>query len=185
MHEIWLPVQAWLIGSGLQLAKALLILLVGWLVARWLTRLARRLFERAHVEATWSIFLSRAVRIALLLIVLLAVLSAVGVETTSVIALIGAAGLTIALAWQGTLSHLASGLLIIGLQLFRVGDLIEVLGVKGTVKDVQLFHTVITDENQVRIILPNAKVTDNVIRNYSGTVPTPPAPPAPSAEPRP
>jgi small conductance mechanosensitive channel len=167
MQELWNRIQPWVIDWGLRVAGALLLLIAGLFAARTLARLLRRILLRVRVEPTWTAVLARAAYIALLVLVLLIAFGTLGVDTTSLIALLGAAGLTVALAWQGSLSHLASGLMIVGLRLFRVGDQIEVLGVSGRVEDIQLFHTILTDTNQVRLILPNGKVTDNVIRNHS------------------
>jgi small conductance mechanosensitive channel len=167
-QAFWVGVQTWVTAWGFRLAQALFILLLGWLVARWAGRGVRRFLERAGLELTWAVLLRRAVYLLVLLVALLAALNVLGVQTTSVIALLGAAGLAVALALQSTLAHLAAGLQIIGLRLFRIGDQIEVLGAKGIVSDIQLFHTILVDADQVRIILPNGKVTDNVIRNYPG-----------------
>ncbi len=166
MDDLWKTIEPHLISSGLSLARAILIVLIGWLVIPLVVGTARRLMQRTRLGATWANYLARVAHGILLLIIFLAALSALGVETTSIIALVGAGALAVALAWQASLSHLASGLMILGLRLFRVGDQIEVLGVKGRVEDIQLFHTILTDADRVRIILPNGKVTDNVIRNY-------------------
>ncbi len=165
MQDIWNRLNNWVTDATPHLVKALAILVIGWLVTRMLAGIVRRLLSRSRLGPTWTIYLGRLTFLVLMLIVLLAVFQELGVQLTSVIAILGAAGLAVALALQNSLSHLAAGLSILSLRLFRVGDTIEVLGVKGRVEDIQLFHTILNDPTtQTRLILPNGKVTDNVIR---------------------
>ena len=122
---------------------------------------------RAHVEPTLTTLIVHVSRYALFIFFTIVILSRLGIETTSLVAILGAAGLAIGLALQGSLSNFAAGVLIIVFRPFRVGDLVEVGGATGTVQDIQIFTTVLHTADNLRIVVPNDLITKGRITNYS------------------
>ena len=164
-------VQAWaetnLTDFGLKLTVALLIFVVGRWVAMLITRLVRKAMERARLETTLIAFTEDIVYVALLLFVVLAALSHMGLQTASLVAVIGAAGLAVGLALQGSLANFAAGALLVIFRPFRVGDLIEGSGELGVVEKIEIFTTQIRKLDNKTVIIPNAKLTTDNIINYS------------------
>ncbi len=152
---------------GIDIIAALAIFIIGRWVANLITKGVRRLLERASVDATLVKFLSNIVRILLLIFVILAAIGQLGIQTTSLIAVLGAAGLAVGLALQGSLSNFAAGVLVIIFRPYKVGDYIEAAGVSGTVDEVQIFNTVMNTPDNKRIIVPNSQITSGIITNYS------------------
>ncbi len=160
-----LPVQA--LHDGLRLLIALLLFLVGlWLAAR-VANVARRALQRARVEPTLISFLRNGFYGVLIVMMSVVVLDFVGIPTASLVAAIGAAGIAIGLALQGSLSNLAWGVLLILFRPFRVGDYVDAGGVSGTVDSISLMHTVLVLADNREAVIPNAKVGTDVIVNYN------------------
>ena len=152
---------------GPQLVLAILVLLIGLWIINKLVDAVRSGMERGSMDATLSKFLTNLVGIGLKALLLISVASMVGIETTSFIAILGAAGLAIGLALQGTLANFAGGVLVLMFRPYRVGDFVEAQGVSGTVAEIQIFNTVIkTPDNKV-IIVPNGAISNGIITNYS------------------
>ncbi|KFX68359.1 mechanosensitive ion channel protein MscS [Pseudomonas taeanensis MS-3] len=164
MSETWLPVV--LNYSG-KLTLALLTLLVGWWLINVLTRKVRTLLDARNVDRALHSFISSLASIALKVLLLVSVTSMIGVETTSFIAVIGAAGLAIGLALQGSLANFAGGVLIIMFRPFRAGDWIEAQGVSGTVDSIHIFHTTLKTADNKVVIVPNGNLSNDHITNYS------------------
>jgi small conductance mechanosensitive channel len=158
--------EAALAWSG-RLLVALLILLVGWWLARRVAAAVQRLLARAGADPLLGSFLRNLVLVLLLAVVFIGALDRAGVPTASLLAALGAAGLAIGLALQGSLSNLAAGVLLIAFRPFRVGDSIEVGGVAGVVQSVSLMQTFLLTADNREVILPNAKVAGEVIVNVS------------------
>lgn len=156
-------VLAW---SG-RLLVALLILLVGWWLARRVAAAVQRLLMRAGADPLLGNFLRNVVLVLLLAVVVTGALDRIGVPTASLLAALGAAGLAIGLALQNSLSHLAAGVLLMVFRPFRVGQYVEVAGVAGTVQDVSLMHTRLLTPDNREVVLPNGKVAGDAIVNYS------------------
>ncbi|WP_027244814.1 mechanosensitive ion channel family protein [Leisingera daeponensis] len=147
---------------------AVVILLAGFIVASWVKRRIVTLGDtHASLDVTLFHFLGNLARYVILAFAVLFVLNTFGVETTSIIAAIGAAGLAIGLAMQGALSNVAAGVMIILFRPFKLGDFIEVDGEMGTVKDINLNNTVIASLSNLKVIIPNSEVWGNTITNYS------------------
>ena len=147
---------------------AIAILFAGWIIAAWLGRRVRRVgLNHKHLDDTLFNFLGSLVRYVILGFTILVVLNTFGVRTTSVVAAVGAAGLAIGLALQGTLSNVAAGVMLILFRPLKIGDFVSVAGKMGTVKDVTLNFTELADVSNVQVIIPNAEVWGNVIDNYS------------------
>ena len=149
------------------LVVAVLILFVGRWLARRISGFIERAMERTGIEATVTKFTSNMAYIALLVFVILMALGQVGVQTTSLLAVIGAAGLAIGLALQGSLANFAASILIIIARPFKLGDFISAAGVQGTVQEIQIFTTVVHTADNLRHIIPNAQITGDVITNSS------------------
>lgn len=156
---------------SVNLAIASLILLATIFISRWAAAATRRALGRIKAtreDSTVQGFLVQVVRIAIIVIGGIAILRRLGVETTSIIAILGAASLAIGLALQGALSNVAAGVLLLMLRPYRVGDVIEVGGMAGVVQKLDLFTTQMSNANNVKIVVPNAKVLGDVIMNISG-----------------
>jgi len=153
---------------GLDVVGAILILIIGWWIAGRSRAWAQLALEKTgRVDAMLTGFLAAAVRYTVLILTVLAVLDRFGVETTSFVAILGATGIAIGLALQGTLSNVAAGVMILLLRPFKVGDFIEGAGHSGTVKEVSLFVTHIATPDNVAIILPNTQLWNTAIKNFS------------------
>jgi len=156
------------IDYGIQLGGALLILIAGWIVAGWLyRRIKRRMLASPHIDNTMAPVAASVVRYAILVFVLVAVLAQFGVQTTSLIAALGAAGLAIGLALQGTLSNIASGVMLLFLKPIEAGDYIDAGGIAGTIDEIGLFATKLHTFDGVYLFVPNNKIWNSEIRNYS------------------
>lgn len=154
-----------IVGS---VVAAIVILILGWVVAGWAQRRVRGIGERYdHLDVTLFDFLGSLLRYAILGFAFLFVLNTFGVQTTSVIAVIGAAGLAIGLALQGTLSNVAAGVMLIFFRPIKAGDFVEVNGQSGTVKSITLNFTELASLSNTQIIVPNSEVWGNTITNYS------------------
>ena len=162
--ELWSARGASLL-TGILAAAAILIL--GRIAAKVAAGMVRRVLDRSRTEPTLVKFLANLVYALILAFVIIAALERLGVNTTSFAAVIAAAGLAIGFALQGSLSNFAAGVMIILLGHFRAGDLIEAAGQKGRVIDVQIFATVLVDENGVKVIVPNSAITSGTIRVHA------------------
>jgi small conductance mechanosensitive channel len=140
---------------------------VGRVVAGSLRRMTRRALERAELEPVLVPFFANGVYYLTLAAVVIAVLSLFGIQTTSLIAVLGAAGLAVGLALQGTLSNFAAGVMLLIFRPFRVGDYVEVAGVAGSVQEVGIFSSVLHTPDNVKITIPNSAVYGDTIKNYS------------------
>ncbi|MCK9276424.1 MAG: mechanosensitive ion channel [Syntrophales bacterium] len=159
--------QEWAALYGLRIIAAVLIFVVGRWIARFLTNMIEKLMKKRCVEATLVSFVGHLLYTVLLIVIIIAALNQLGVQTTSFIAIIGAAGLAIGLALQGSLANFAAGILIIIFHPFKAGDYIEGAGTAGVVESVQMFTTQMKTPDNRTIIVPNAKLTSDNIVNYS------------------
>jgi small conductance mechanosensitive channel len=152
----------------LKIVGAVLILILGRLLAGMVRRGIGRLLRRTHTEEAIVGFAANLGFTLVIVFTLIAALAKFGVQTASFVAVLGAAGFAVGFALQGSLSNFASGIMILVFRPFKVGDLIEAAGVLGIVKDIQLFNTVLATLDNVKIIVPNGKVYGDVIKNISG-----------------
>ena len=164
LQAAWLPL---LLQYGSQALLALVTLLVGWWVIGRITVGVHLLLEKRTVDRTLHGFIGALVGIGLKVLLVVSVAGMVGVETASFIALIGAAGLAVGLALQGSLGNFAGGMLIIILRPFRAGEYIEAQGVAGTVESIQIFHTILLSPDNKTIIVPNGSLSNGNVINYS------------------
>jgi len=152
---------------AINLATAIAIFFVGRIIVRLLTRGMRKVMEQQDVDKTLVSFASNLVSMVLLIFVIIAAVSALGIQTTSFIAILGAAGLAIGLALQGSLSNFAAGVLIVLFRPYKAGDWIEAAGVSGSVEEVQMLTTVLKTGDNKQVIVPNSQIMDSIITNYS------------------
>jgi len=143
------------------------VLVFGWMFANWTRGLTRRALGRTSVDPTLVPFVAGMVRLTLIALVAVAAVTTLGVSTASFVAVLGAAGLAIALAFQGTFSNFAAGIMLLTFRPFRVGDFVEVGGSSGTVKEVGIFSCVLATPDNVEIRVPNSGVFGQTIKNYS------------------
>ena len=152
---------------GPNVIGALAILILGWIGAKIVRAIVRRLMKRAKLDVTLAGFVGNLVYMLLLAFVIVSALDRLKVSTGSFVAIIGAAGLAIGFALQGSLSNLAAGVMIIIFRPFRQGDFIEAAGTLGDVEEIQVFSTILNTKDNKRIIVPNSKLMGGVITNYS------------------
>ncbi len=157
--------MAWPLISGILLGA--IILVAGWLVSKWANRLVRKACARAKVNEALARFFGNMARYAVLAAGIIAALGAVGIQTTSLLAIFATAGLAIGLALQGSLANFASGVMILFFRPFDLGDVVKAAGETGEVKDIGLFATTLYTPNNETIIIPNGAVTGANITNYT------------------
>ncbi len=157
-----------LVDLGVNVVAAIAILIVGWVVAGWVENVVRGAAKRNDkLDAALVAVTSRVARWAVLVFTIIAVLDRFGVQTASLVALLGAAGLAIGLALQGALSNVAAGVMILGLRPFRIGDAVDIGGSIGAVEDVGLFATKMRTFDGVPVFMPNSRIWGNEIKNFS------------------
>ncbi|MFW6107413.1 MAG: mechanosensitive ion channel family protein [bacterium] len=167
MDAIVQDVAVFIVTYGLQVLGAVLILVIGWLAAKVLRSTVEKLMARSQVDETLVRFVARLVHVAVWVFVLIAALSRLGVQTASFIAVVGAAGLAVGLALQGSLANFAAGVLLILFKPCKAGDYVEAAGVTGTIEEVGIFTTRLRSPDNKAIIVPNAKLTGENITNYT------------------
>ncbi|ASL99136.1 small-conductance mechanosensitive channel MscS [Serratia marcescens] len=159
--------QDLLIQYAVNIVAAIVILIIGSIVARVVGNALNRVMKLRGIDATVADFLAAIVRYGVLAFTFIAVLGRVGVQTTSVIAVLGAAGLAVGLALQGSLSNFAAGVLLVIFRPLRVGEYVDLGGVAGTVDQVQIFSTTLRTADNKTIVVPNGKIIAGNIINYS------------------
>jgi len=152
---------------GLQLILAILVLVVGLIVIRSITKWSVKMMNKSEVDPSLVPFLRSLISITLKILLIISILSMVGIQMTSFIAVLGAAGLAVGLALQGTLQNFAGGVIILLFKPYKVGDYITTQGYSGTVKEIQIFTTVLTTPDNQTIIIPNSPIAVNPLTNYS------------------
>lgn len=155
------------IDFAINLVTAVVIFYVGKMVVSIVIRALRKLMQRQEVDKTLETFVCNLLNMVLMVIVIIAAIGALGIQTTSFIAIFGAAGLAVGLALQGSLSNFASGVLIVLFRPYRVGDFVEAAGISGVVEQVQILTTVLKTGDNKQIIVPNGQIMDSIITNYS------------------
>ena len=163
MQETIDKIYGYVVQYGLSFLMAILILVVGRWVARLLSKLVGKIMQKAKINETLVSFTKNITYYIILVFVILAALNKVGIETTSFIAIIGAAGLAVGLALQGSLANFAAGVMLVLFQPFNVGDEIEAGGASGIVKEIQIFSTILTTKDNKKVIVPNAKISADKI----------------------
>ena len=165
--EIQPLIQQYAIPWSISFAQAAIIFIVGRWIALGLVGLLRKVMNRSRLDDTLVAFLTSILKALLLLVVIIAALNELGVNTTSLVALIGAAGLAIGLALQGSLQNFSSGALLVLFKPIAKDEFVEIAGVSGTVEEIHIFHTVLRTPDNKQITIPNAKIFNDILVNYS------------------
>lgn len=153
---------------GMNVLGAIALIIAGWVASRWVANMVYKALNRMpKPDETLNRFASSMVRYAILIFTGIAVLGQFGVQTASLVAVLGAFGLAVGLALQGTLGHVASGVMLLIFRPFKIGDYIEGAGLSGTVEEISLFTTTMNTPDNVHIIIPNGKLWDSAITNWS------------------
>ncbi|MFT8719515.1 mechanosensitive ion channel family protein [Acetobacter sp.] len=170
VNSLWAQLNGWLptvLGYVGQVVLALVVLVIGWAIINMITRAMGRMMAASHIEPTLRGFLISVVSLLLKALLLISVASMVGIATTSFVAVLGAAGLAVGMALQGSLANFAGGVLILLFRPFKVGDTISAGGNTGTVISIEMFRTVLRDASNELIYVPNGTLSNNVVVNSS------------------
>ncbi|MCX5708777.1 MAG: mechanosensitive ion channel [Candidatus Omnitrophica bacterium] len=165
-QQIWDTILGYLALYGMKVVAAILIVIIGKWCARMLAQLLENMMVKSKINPTLSSFTKNIAYFGLLIFVIVAALEKLGIQTTSFIAIIGAAGLAVGLALQGSLANFAAGVMMIIFEPFAVGDIVEAGGASGTVTEIQIFSTIITTVDNKKVIVPNSRVTGDKITVY-------------------
>lgn len=160
----------WSIEVGKDILAAVLIYIIGRFVIKQISRLLAKIFEKRKLEISVQTFLRSLVSLLLNLVLAFAIISKLGVETTSLAALLASAGVAVGMALSGNLSNFAGGLIILIFKPYKVGDYIETNDASGTVKEIQIFHTILTTLDNKIIYVPNGTLSSDAVTNYSRQV---------------
>lgn len=165
MTESLMPL---VVDYGLNVVGAIIVLVAGWIISRWASKRVKGFSARSErIDDTLAPIFVKGVRIIIITITLLVVLGQFGVETASILALLGTIGLAIGLALQGTLSNIASGIMLLVLRPFEVGDAVDIGGTEGMIDEIGLFVTEMHTFNNIAVIMPNSKVWGDKIQNHT------------------
>lgn len=167
LESYWDKASDLVVEYGMNLVGAILALVIGLAIIKSITKGFRKTLKKRNVDESLRPFLASIVNTLLKLLLIISVAGMLGIEMTSFVAILGAAGLAVGLALQGSLSNFAGGVLILILKPFKVGDFIEANGVAGVVREIQVFYTYITTGQNQEIIIPNGALSNNAVKNYS------------------
>ena len=165
--ETYSMIGQWAIGFCKDLVVAVIVFIIGnWLI-KWMKKLIKKMMQRSKIEPSLTTFLTSIINVVLWLTLIIIVISILGIETSSFIALFASAGMAIGMALSGTLQNFAGGVMIMLFKPFKVGDFIEAQGYAGTVKEIQIFNTIIRTNDAQTIIIPNGGLSTGSMKNYS------------------
>lgn len=168
IESIQETVMPYLVEYGLDLVGAIVILVIGWIVANWVQKRIRRIGKKSEkLDTTLTTIFAKTAKVVIMVVVIIAVLQQFGVQTASLLAVVGAAGLAIGLAWQGTLSDIAAGIMILIMRPFKIGDAVEVAGTTGVVDEIGLVLTHMHTFDNVATYIPNSDIWGTKIMNYA------------------
>jgi small conductance mechanosensitive channel len=167
LTTVWNTISEALSKWGLKVVAAIVVLIIGLIIARAVRRSMGRRLGKTKLDNTLALFFAALTYYLLMTVVVIFVLGLFGIETTSLVAVIGAAGLAIGLALQGALSNFAAGVMLLVFRPLKVGDLVEAAGVIGVVAEIGMFSIKLDTPDNIRISMPNSKVYGEVIKNYT------------------
>lgn len=156
-----------LVAWAPQIVAALAVLIIGFWIAGWISRMVRKSMDRSGIDKDLQPFLTSLISVMLKILVVITAAGVVGVEITAFAALIAAAGLALGMAIQGTLGHFAAGVMVLIFKPYRVGDLVDIQGQVGHVDEIQVFNTVLTSLDNKKVIIPNGIATSGIMTNLS------------------
>ena len=167
LNDVLLNLWAGSLDLGKRILAALLIFIIGRLIISFLNKMVARILQRRKVDAGVQSFVRSLVNILLMILLVIAVISKLGIETTSFAALLASAGVAVGMALSGNLQNFAGGLIILIFRPYKVGDWIEAQGESGAVKEIQIFHTILTTADNKTVFIPNGSASSGTIVNYS------------------
>ncbi len=167
VNDILMNLWAGSLDLGKRILAALIIFIIGRLIVSFINKMVARVLQRRKVDAGVQTFVRSLVNILLMILLVIAVISKLGVETTSFAALLASAGVAVGMALSGNLQNFAGGLIILIFRPYKVGDWIEAQGVSGSVKEIQIFHTILTTADNKVVYIPNGAASSGTIVNYS------------------
>lgn len=169
LQAIWTQYGPWILTGALKVIGALIVLIIGMRIAKWLGRLVRETAQQQeNIDNTLGSFFGSIVKWVFTAATIIATLQVFGVQATSFVAVLGAMTLAIGLSLQGALGNIASGIMIMLFRPYSLDDYVELAGTGGTVKDINLFQTVLATSDNIKIMVPNSQAISGVIKNYSG-----------------
>lgn len=166
-QEILANWYGWIVENGLPFIKAIVVLVVGLIVIKWITKAIVRFMKKAKVNESLIPFLKSLMNILLKAMLVISVMDMVGIEMTSFVAILAAAGLAVGLALSGTLQNFAGGVMILLFKPYEVGNFIEAQGFMGTVKEIQIFNTILLSPDNRKIVIPNSPLATQALTNFS------------------
>ncbi len=155
------------VDLGLKILVALLVYWIGKFLIDSIYKIVKNALERRHVEASINSFVLSLVRVVLMFVLIITIIGVLGINTSSFVALFASAGVAVGMALSGTLQNFAGGVMILLFKPYKIGDWIEAQGVSGAVKEIQIFNTILTTGDNKMIIIPNGKLSNDMITNYS------------------
>ena len=167
LSQVLQQVTTLCIEAGKSILLAILIFVVGRYLIKFINRMIGRMMERKKVEPTIQSFLKSFINVLLTILLIITTVSALGVNTTSFAALLASAGVAVGMALSGNLQNLAGGIILLLFKPYKVGDYIEAQGVSGTVKEIQIFHTIILTVDNKQVYVPNGALSSGSVTNYS------------------
>lgn len=165
--ETYSVLGQWALGFCKNLLVAIIVYIVGRFLIKWIRKLVVKMLEKSKVDSSLYTFLTSIVSVVLWFTLAIVIISILGIETSSFIALFASAGVAIGMALSGTLQNFAGGVMILLFKPFKVGDYIEAQGYAGTVKEIQIFNTIIRTNDAQTIIIPNGGLSTGSLKNYS------------------
>ena len=157
----------WALGFCKNLIVAIIVYLIGRWIIKWINKLTKKALKKSNVDPSLYTFLKSIVSVVLWLVLIIIIISILGIETSSFIALFASAGVAIGMALSGTLQNFAGGVMILLFKPFKVGDFIEAKGFMGTVKEIQIFNTIISTIDNQMVIIPNGGLATEAMKNYT------------------
>ena len=165
--ETYTLLGQWALGFCKNLIVAIIVYLIGRWIIKWINKLTKKALKKSNVDPSLYTFLKSIVSVVLWLVLIIIIVSILGIETSSFIALFASAGVAIGMALSGTLQNFAGGVMILLFKPFKVGDFIEAKGFMGTVKEIQIFNTIISTIDNQMVIIPNGGLSTEAMKNYT------------------
>lgn len=166
-NEVWSQLLSSAVDLGLKILVALVIYWVGKSLINLLYKVVKKALEKRQVDASINSFVLSLVRVVMMFVLIITIIGVLGINTSSFVALFASAGVAVGMALSGTLQNFAGGVMILLFKPFKVGDWIDAAGVSGGVKEIQIFNTLLTTGDNKVIIVPNAKLSNDMVVNYS------------------
>lgn len=168
MENAWNTINDFVVVYGIKIVGAIVILIVGRIIAGLARKGTKKALTKGNVDVALVNFFGHLIYVLVIVFAFIAALAKFGVQTASFVAVLGAAGFAIGFALQGSLSNFAAGVMILAFRPFKVGDYVDAGGTAGTVKEIQLFTTILATPDNVKVIVPNGQVFGGTIKNYAG-----------------